>query len=166
MLFVSQGHSLLLAIVLLKIILISPDSRSHLDLRIAKLVQYYIRLHQEKDLEESHYFGYFLDIVNVTLAIYTEGVSYNVIQQKSLDRQGQDPASGTEPSSLDFEGNNATPHLEGYRIFAQAQQGAEPAPSDKNATPPKPSAPATPQPNPNRTVLYDAVTGEEVIIEK
>ena len=82
LLFVSQGHSLLLAIVLLKIILISPDSRSHLDSRIAKLVQYYIRLNQEQDAENAGYFGYFLDIINVTLAIYTEGISYNILQSK------------------------------------------------------------------------------------
>jgi hypothetical protein len=168
MLLVSQGHSLLLAIVLLKIILISPDSRSHLDLRIAKLVQYYIRLHQEKDLEESHYFGYFLDIVNVTLAIYTEGVSYNVVKHNSIDRQRQVALSETEPSNPNSEsqGKTALNHLEGYRIFAQAQPVTEPVSQDKNPTPPaEPSPPVQDQPKPNRTVLYDAVTGEEIIFE-
>jgi len=214
-LFVSQGHSLLLAIVLLKIILISPDSRSHLDLRIAKLVQYYIRLHQEKDLEESHYFGYFLDIINVTLAIYTEGVRYNVIPSKDFqehdrsrgqrqsDRKtvekigntlGDQMADQAEPIGDSFgdqsrgsqvgesEGDGGKQKiipLQGYRIFAQSQKSSQtpsqiPSKSEAAVSEPPvalatqpaatpPTLKPTSKPNSKPTILYDAVTGEEII---
>jgi hypothetical protein len=182
LLFVSQGHSLLLAIVLLKIILISPDSRSHLDSRIAKLVQYYIRLNQEQDPENVGYFGYFLDIINVILAIYTEGVSYNILQPKDspnpkpekLDRLGTFGEHLGEPPPTN-------PSLETYRIFAQSHtvehQGDRPmeqnTPKGSSHTVNQPSVPTpTPVPTPvptkvtaSRTILYDAVTGEEIIFE-
>jgi hypothetical protein len=178
LLFVSQGHSLLLAIVLLKIILISPDSRSHLDSRIAKLVQYYIRLNQEQDPENVGYFGYFLDIINVILAIYTEGVSYNILQPKDspnpkpekLDRLGTFGEHLGEPPPTN-------PSLETYRIFAQSHtvehQGDRPmeqnTPKGSSHTVNQPSVPIpTPVPTKataSRTILYDAVTGEEIIFE-
>lgn len=166
LLFVSQGHSLLLAIVLLKIILISPDSRSHLDSRIAKLVQYYIRLNQEQDAENAGYFGYFLDIINVTLAIYTEGISYNILQSK--DSPNSKPQKLDRPETFgEYWGETTpeTPSPETYRIFTQGSPYGAKRPKSSSHTVNQSSAPAPRKATESRTILYDAVTGEEIIFE-
>ncbi len=75
LLILSSGSALTLTIFLLKLVLICPETRSHLDLCIARLVKYY-----EQFEEESCYWViYFFDIFNVTFAIYTENVQYNLV---------------------------------------------------------------------------------------
>ena len=56
--------------------LISPKSRSYLDLQISYLAQYY----QGFPPEECKWFTQFLDVLNVTFAIYLEGVHYSLIR--------------------------------------------------------------------------------------
>jgi hypothetical protein len=74
----SQGNPLTLVVVLLKIILISNHSRSHLEMRIANLIRYY-----DQYLEsECTWFIHFIEIFNITFAIYAENVEYNLIKMK------------------------------------------------------------------------------------
>ncbi|AUS99504.1 hypothetical protein CLI64_03380 [Nostoc sp. CENA543] len=100
-LLVSQGHPLTLVIILLKIILISPYSRSHLETRIAALINYY----QHQSEEECKWIIYFIEVFNITFAIYAENVDYNLLKMtaEELDNQG---------------GNN----INSYRVFSQIKQ--------------------------------------------
>jgi len=75
-LLLSQGNPLTLVIVLLKIILISKNSRSHLEARIADLIYYYEKF-PDKDCS---WMINFLEIFNITFAIYAENVEYNLIK--------------------------------------------------------------------------------------
>ncbi|MEM7553223.1 MAG: hypothetical protein AAF378_03840 [Cyanobacteria bacterium P01_A01_bin.84] len=95
---ISQGHSLTLVIILLKIILICHNSRSHLEMRIANLINYY------KDYSEIECksFVSFIEIFNITFAIYADNVEYNLIKMSKADSQCQ--------SQKD---------LDAYRVFSQ-----------------------------------------------
>ncbi|MCC5639033.1 hypothetical protein LC593_25020 [Nostoc sp. CHAB 5844] len=76
LLLVSQGHPLTLVIILLKIILICQNSRSHLEIRIANLIRYYEKLPKD----ECKWVINFLEIFNITFAIYAENIEYNLIK--------------------------------------------------------------------------------------
>ncbi|MFQ4144089.1 hypothetical protein [Chlorogloeopsis sp. ULAP02] len=75
-LLLSQGHPLTLVIVLLKIILICPNSRSHLEARIAHLIHHY----EQYSEAECKWLINFLEIFSITFAIYAENVEYNLIK--------------------------------------------------------------------------------------
>ncbi len=77
-LLLSQGHSLTLVIVLLKIILVSKNSRIHLESRIAYLIRYYNKYPED----ECKWLIHFIEIFNITFAIYAENVEYNLIKIK------------------------------------------------------------------------------------
>ncbi|HLO83597.1 MAG TPA: hypothetical protein VK203_01110 [Nostocaceae cyanobacterium] len=94
----SQGHSLTLVIILLKVILISKNSRAHLETRIAHLINYY----EQYPAEECKWLINFIEIFNVTFAIYTENVEYNLVKMRQ-DQQ-----------DIDFQIN-----LDDYRVFSQ-----------------------------------------------
>ena len=78
-LLLSQGHPLTLVIVLLKIILISKNSRNYLEMRIADLIRFY----ENYPEKECNFFINFLEILNITFAIYSDNVEYNLIPTKS-----------------------------------------------------------------------------------
>jgi hypothetical protein len=93
-----QGHSLTLVIILLKVILISRNSRVHLETRIAYLISYY----EQYPAEECKWLINFIEIFNVIFTIYTENVEYNLVNMKA-DQQ-----------TTDLQMN-----LEDYRVFSQ-----------------------------------------------
>ena len=97
-LLASQGNPLTIVITLLKIILLCNYVRTHLDVCIAKLIQYY----ENYPETECQWFINFLDIFNVVLAIYTENVQYNFVKIEAGDSANQQVASP-----------------ENYRIFSQ-----------------------------------------------
>jgi hypothetical protein len=72
----TQGNPITLVIVLLKIILISKHSRTHLEARIAELISHY----QDYPEDECTWVVNFLEIFNVTFAIYAENVRYNLVR--------------------------------------------------------------------------------------
>jgi hypothetical protein len=74
----SQGNSLTLAIVLLKLILISRGSLLYLEARIGDLLAYY----QQFPKEQCGWVINFLEVFRVTFAIYADNVEYNLIQVK------------------------------------------------------------------------------------
>jgi hypothetical protein len=97
----SQGHPLTLIIVLLKIILISPNSRSHLEIKIAELIRYYDQYPEE----ECQWFINFIEIFNITFAIYAENVEYNLIKMEE-DKKDFIPQED----------------LDSYRVFSQLKK--------------------------------------------
>jgi len=100
-LLLSQGHPLSLVIVLLKIIMISPNTRSHLDTCIAQLIQYYMNYPEE----ECRWVINFFEVFNITFAIHADNVKYNLIKMKSP-----------------IENDDSEFSLDGYRVFSQLQE--------------------------------------------
>lgn len=97
-LLLSQGNPLTLVIALLKIVLISKHSRCHLEMRIANLINYY----QTYPEDECQWVINFIEILNITFAIYAENVEYNLIKMQ------EDSNSSESEKNLDT-----------YRIFSQ-----------------------------------------------
>lgn len=77
-LLLSQGNPLTLVIVLLKIILICPNARTHLENCIAKLIQYYVGYPEE----ECQWVVNFFEVFNITFAIHAGNVQYNLIKME------------------------------------------------------------------------------------
>ncbi|MBE8999286.1 hypothetical protein IQ274_13920 [Nostoc sp. LEGE 12447] len=96
-LLISQGHALTLVIIFLKIILICNNSRRHLETRIAHLIRFY----ENYPEDECKGVINFMEIFNITFAIYAENVEYNLIKMEE------------EQSS------NPQLNLDGYRVFSQ-----------------------------------------------
>ncbi|WP_416676299.1 hypothetical protein [Egbenema bharatensis] len=74
-LLLTKGNSLTLVIVLLKLILICPYSRIHLEARIASLIKYY----EQYPEEECQWIIHFLEVFNITMTIHTENVEYSLV---------------------------------------------------------------------------------------
>lgn len=78
-LLLSQGNSLTLVIVLLKIILICRYSRTHLEARIADLIRYYASYSEE----ECQWVVNFFEMFRIITAIYTENIEYNLVNMSN-----------------------------------------------------------------------------------
>ncbi|MCV3216405.1 hypothetical protein OGM63_23310 [Plectonema radiosum NIES-515] len=103
-LLLSQGHTFTLVIVLLKVILICKNARSHLEIRMADLIGYYDKYPEE----ECQWVINFIEIFNITFAIYAENVEYNLINMKQ-DEQTSQPMV----------------NLDAYRVFSQLKVDAQ-----------------------------------------
>lgn len=119
-LLLSQGGPLTLVVVLLKLILIAPNTRNRLEYCIAKLIQYY----EEYTSDDCHWFINFLEVFTVTFAIYVEDVQYNLVRISAEEGDIND-----EKNSAGGKGNRrralALTHLlDDYRIFSQARNPA------------------------------------------
>jgi len=101
LLLVSQGHPLTLVILLLKIILVCQNSRSHLEIRVAHLIRYYEKLPQD----ECKWVINFLEIFNITFAIYAENIEYNLIK---VQENGQN--------------SNEKSNIDSYHVFSQSRE--------------------------------------------
>lgn len=97
-LLATQGNTLTLVIILLKIVLICGYVRTHLEVCIAHLIHYYDK-YPEK---ECQWFIDFLEIFNLVFAIYTENVQYNLVKVKENISDSQRVVNSDE-----------------YRIFSQ-----------------------------------------------
>ncbi len=76
-LFAAQNSPLLLVITLLKLILVCPNARIHLEKRIAELIKFY---HDETQ-EKCQWLSQFIDLLNLSLAIYADqDVRYHLLQ--------------------------------------------------------------------------------------
>jgi hypothetical protein len=96
-LVLSQGNALTLAIILLKLVLISRPSHPYLEVRIADLLRYY----EQFPRSECQWVINFLEVFQVTFAIYAEDIEYNLVKVSA------------DPSALQGE------DLEAFRIFSQ-----------------------------------------------
>ncbi|MEH2207074.1 MAG: hypothetical protein V7K53_23875 [Nostoc sp.] len=94
---IGQGHALTLVIILLKVILICRNSRRHLETRIAHLIRYY----ENYSEEECKGVINFIEIFNITFAIYAENVEYNLIKMEEQ------------------QSSNQQLNLDSYRVFSQ-----------------------------------------------
>lgn len=97
-LLLSQGNSLTLVMVLLKIMLICRYSRTHLEARIADLIRYYASYSEE----ECQWVVNFFEMFRIITAIYTENIEYNLVNMND------------SCSSQNLEADT-----EVYRIFSQ-----------------------------------------------
>lgn len=100
-LLLSQGHALTLVIILLKIVLICRNSRSHVELRIANLIHYYSKY----SANECSWVINFLEVFNIAFAIHTDNIQYNLIKMREKDMS----------ENLDSE-------VDAYHIFCQAKK--------------------------------------------
>lgn len=75
----SQGNPLTLSIILLKIILICPPTRTHLEVCLANLIRYY----EDYSQEECHWVIKFLEIAKIILTIFSENVQYNLVNMEA-----------------------------------------------------------------------------------
>ena len=97
-LLIDQGHALTLVIILLKVILICRNSRRHLETRIAHLIRFYEKYSEEECKGVIN----FIEIFNITFAIYAENVEYNLIK---IEEEKQS--------------SNQQLNLDSYRVFSQ-----------------------------------------------
>ncbi len=102
----SHGNPLNLAVLLLKLILISPSSQLYLEARLANLIEYY-----KPSMEaECRSLVQFLEICNVTFAIYSENVEYNLVPVKP--RASEQVSTDLQKDSLD--------NLDNFWIFSRS----------------------------------------------
>ena len=77
--FWSQNNSMTLAILLLKIALICPKSRVHLEARIADLIRYFEALPESECQEVINFF----EVFHIAFTIYSENVEYNLVPMQT-----------------------------------------------------------------------------------
>ena len=105
-------------IVLLKLILICRNARTHLEAQIAELIRYYKNFPED----ECWWVVNFLEIFNVTFAIYAENVQYNLIKMDQTQEPLQIP--------------KALQDLDAYRVFSQLKREVMPKLNDVEFTEP------------------------------
>ena len=82
---VAQQNPLTLAILILKIILISPYSQTYLELCFARLIQYY----QGESAGDCQWLINFLEVCQIALTIYGENVQYNLVNMSEKHQEEQ-----------------------------------------------------------------------------
>ncbi len=105
-LLVTQGDALTLALLLLKIVLLCPQSHTHLECCLAQLILYY----KNQTESECQWLIDFLEVIKVTLTVYAEDVRFNLVNMSEYKQ---------EMVVNDEEEGNA------YRIFSQMKRGAK-----------------------------------------
>jgi hypothetical protein len=101
-LVLSQGNCLTLAIILLKLILISRNSHLYLEVRIADLIRYY----EAFPREQCQWVINFLEVFQVTFAICADNIEYNLVKVQSVS---------STASQTELDGDD----LATFRIFSQ-----------------------------------------------
>lgn len=105
----AQGNPLNVVVLLLKIILISPNSQLYLEARLSNLIAYYKQFMEA----ECRSIIQFLEICGVTFAIYSDNVEYNLVQVSDKGR-----TSGKAHDS------KAAP-MDDFRIFSRSFRAAQ-----------------------------------------
>jgi hypothetical protein len=99
-LLMSQRNALTLVVMLLKLVLICPEARTHLEICIGKLVQYYETCPEEECKSVIQFF----ELFNIVMTIYTENVAYNLVNMDQDDHYSVKTRS------------------EAYRLFSQRRE--------------------------------------------
>ncbi|HIK45564.1 MAG TPA: hypothetical protein IGR64_11875 [Leptolyngbyaceae cyanobacterium M65_K2018_010] len=102
-LVLSQGNALTLAIILLKLVLISRSSQLYLEVRIADLIRYY----EQFPRNQCQWVINFLEVFQVTFAIHAENIEYSLVRIDGLD-------VATPPPLI-----RSWEDLEAFRVFSQ-----------------------------------------------
>ncbi|MGK7900708.1 MAG: hypothetical protein AB4352_04710 [Hormoscilla sp.] len=97
----SQGNSLHLVIVIMKIILICKPARVHLEAKIADLLNCY----QDYPESECQWVINFMEVLNIALTISADNVKYNLIEMNNANRADLSLAD-----------------LDNYRVFSQSNE--------------------------------------------
>ena len=117
-LLLDKGYALTLAILLLKVIMISPNSRAYLEAKIGDLVNYY----GDRSAEECQWLIQFLEILQVTFTIYSDNnISYNLvpISKKKQHRQTSIRSGMKNPSNkIKKQHSSEAIAVDSYRIFS------------------------------------------------
>ena len=71
---------------MLKLVLISPHSRLHLEVCLARLIQYY----EDEKQDDCQWFINFLEICQISLTIYGENVQYNLVSMSNTQPIAQE----------------------------------------------------------------------------
>lgn len=95
---------LFMTITLLKLILISPKSRCHLELAIAKLIGYF----EHFPVHECRSVIQFFEMFQIVVSIYAEDVEYSLVHINS--------------SAVDRPQDNEIMNLDSYRVFARLKK--------------------------------------------
>ncbi len=82
-LFQMQGLPLTLVMMLLKLVLISLESRAHMESRLAELIQHYSIL----PIETCRNFITFLEVLRVAFTICCEDVEYDLVEMQQQTGQ-------------------------------------------------------------------------------
>jgi hypothetical protein len=82
-LLLSQSSSILLAVLLLKLVLVSRSSHHYLEARIADLIRYY----EQFPRDQCNWVINFLEVFQVTFAIHAENVEYNLVSLNQAPNQ-------------------------------------------------------------------------------
>lgn len=99
----SQGNALTLAIILLKLVLVSRQTLPYMEARIASLIRYY----EQFPRSECQWVINFLEVFQITFAIYGDNTEYNLVKVTQHN-------PGTE--ALFFAERQG---LDAFRIFSQ-----------------------------------------------
>ncbi len=116
-LLLSQGSPMTLVVTLLKLMLISKNSRTHLEARIADLLRYY----EEMPEQDCRWVVNFLEIFNVTFTIYADNVQYNLIQMQARPHGNGLTGHHSGENSIES-GNSPDSNLDTYRVFSQLRR--------------------------------------------
>lgn len=107
----AQGNPLNVVVILLKIVLISPNSQLYLEARLANLINYY------RQFMEAECRGViqFLEICGVMFAIYSDNVEYNLVKVTPDNTpKGEDTFIQTDQGTMDD-----------FRIFSRSFRAAQ-----------------------------------------
>lgn len=109
----SHGNPLLLVVLLLKLVLICPYARTHLEARIADLVQYY----KDYPEEDCRWVINFFEVFDISMAIYAENIEFNLVSIKDIVNTKEKARHLT--------------NLDQFRVFSQMRKQN----ADSDATP-------------------------------
>jgi hypothetical protein len=117
----SYGNPLTMAIILLKLVLISPNSHPYLEARLADLIRYY----EQFPKADCQWIINFLEIYSVTFAIYSGDVEYNLVRIQA----NANGTISTHKTSGFAEGTT----LDDYRVFSQSMSSPNVSDNDDMA---------------------------------
>ncbi|WP_197065016.1 hypothetical protein [Leptolyngbya sp. KIOST-1] len=103
-LVLSQGNALTLAIILLKLVLVSKHTLPYLEARIASLIRYY----EQFPRSECQWVINFLEVFQITFAIYGDNSEYNLVKIDHMEGE----------LKAEFFANQRG--LDAFRIFSQS----------------------------------------------
>lgn len=111
----SLGNPLNVVILLLKIVLISPNSELYLEARLADLIRYYKPFIEA----ECRSIIQFLEICSVTFAIYSDNVEYSLVKVSSRQNGSQPNRAAADAKFTDADS------IEEFRIFSRSFRAAQ-----------------------------------------
>lgn len=106
----SQGNALTLAIILLKLVLISRQTLPYMEARVASLIRYY----EQFPRSECQWVINFIEVFQITFAIYSDNTEYNLVKVTQRD------PGATALFLAEHQG------LDAFRIFSQKLNQAHP----------------------------------------